>query len=179
MSFFNLFFKNLLGCKIKESDIICNKFIKKNNSDYLNVSLSLSDSKEKYAVNKVIDKLKLDDRQYTFNNYESFNDQLQKISDELDRLKLSDTVNGGGKRKFEDIGKNIDESVDNTLHKKHSRLESGENKVKNEDENENEDIVIERYDSIDFKDIYDKVKSNYYSEGYKSTDILYKRLPNE
>lgn len=173
MSFFNLFFKNLLGCKIKESDIICNKFIKKNNSDYLNVSLSLSDSKEKYAVNKVIDKLKLDDRQYTFNNYESFNDQLQKISDELDRLKLSDTVNGGGKRKFEDIGKKIDESVDNTLHKKHSRLESGENKVKNE----NEDIEIKRYDS--FKDIYDKVKSDYYSKGYKSTDILYKRLPNE
>ena len=134
MSFFNLFFKNLIGCKIKESDIICNNSIKKNNPDYLNVSLSLSDSKEKYAVNKVIDKLKLDDRQRTFNNYDSFNDQLQKISDELDRLKLSDTVDGGGgKRKLKIVEKKIDKSDDNTLPKKRFKLEFKENKLDKSD----------------------------------------------
>lgn len=156
MSFFNLFFKNLIGCKIKESDIICNNSIKKNNPDYLNVSLSLSDSKEKYTVNKVIDKLKLDDRQRTFNNYDSFNDQLQKISDELDRLKLSDTVDGGGegiKRKLKFVEKKIDKSDNNTLPKKRFKLYFKEKKVDESDYNASPDNFEQTYKLYDNNEV--------------------------
>ena len=161
MSFFNLFFKNLIGCKIKESDIICNNSIKKNNPDYLNVSLSLSDSKEKYAVNKVIDKLKLDDRQRTFNNYDSFNDQLQKISDELDRLKLSDTVDGGGKRKLKIVEKKIDKSDNNTLPKKRFKLEFKEKKLdKSDDKADQNDSGILDFNKTEIYKSDDKADQN-------------------
>ena len=96
MSFFNLFLKNLINCKIKDSDFTHNNSVKNNNFDYLSVSLSPSNSMEKYAVDELVNKLKLDNGHYTFNNYESLNDQLQKISEELDKLKLNNTIKGGG-----------------------------------------------------------------------------------
>ena len=173
MSFFNLFFKNLIGCKIKESDLICNNSIKKNNPDYLNVSLSLSDSKEKYTVNKVIDKLKLDDRQYTINDYESFSDQLQKISDELDRLKLSDTFDGGErfKRKLDFKEKKIDKSDNDTLPKKRPKLVFNEMKI-DESNNKADQNVSGNSDfnkmEIDKSD--DNTSHDKFEQTYKSYD---------
>lgn len=102
MSFFNLFLKNLINCKIKDSDFTHNNSVKNNNFDYLSVTLSPSNSMEKYAVDELINKLKLDNGHYTFNNYESLNDQLQKISEELDKLKLNNTIKGG-EPTFEEI----------------------------------------------------------------------------
>lgn len=97
MSFFNLFYKNLIGCKIKESDFMCNDKVKVNNFNYSVVSLTPKYSTEKYKIDKLIDKLKTGNRNHTLNDYETFNDQIQKITDELNELKLINTMKGGVK----------------------------------------------------------------------------------
>ena len=103
MNFFNLFYKNLIGCKIKESDLMHNNKVKVNNFNSLTVSLVPKYSVEKYKIDKLVDKLKTDNRNYIFDDIKTFNDQLQKITDELNELKSINTIKGGG-NEFEKKG---------------------------------------------------------------------------
>ena len=96
MNFFNLFYKNLIGCKIKESDLMYNNNVKKNNSNYSIISFTPNFSTEKYKIDKLVDKLKTDNRNYIFDDIKTFDDQLQKITDKLNELKSINTIKGGG-----------------------------------------------------------------------------------
>lgn len=96
MNFFNLFYKNLTGYEIKDSDLMCNNNVKKNTSDYSIISFTPNYFTEKYKIDKLIDKLKTDNRNYIFDDNKTFDDQLQKITDELNELKLINTIKGGG-----------------------------------------------------------------------------------
>ena len=89
MSFFNLFFKNLLGYKIEKSDIIRDNSVKEIKFNSI----------EKYKNDKLVNKLNMDNRDYLFIDYQSLDDQLQKITNELNDLKLNSKSGGDGKGK--------------------------------------------------------------------------------
>ena len=88
MSFFNLFFKNLFGYKIEKSDIIRDNSIKEIKFNSI----------EKYKNDKLVNKLNMDNRDYLFIDYQSLDDQLQKITNELNDLKLNSKSGGNGKK---------------------------------------------------------------------------------
>ena len=87
MSFFNLFFKNLFGYKIEKSDIIRDNSVKEIKFNSI----------EKYKNDKLVNKLNMDNRDYLFIDYQSLDDQLQKITNELNDLKLNSKSGGNGK----------------------------------------------------------------------------------
>ena len=97
MSFFNLFFKNLLGYKIEKSDIIRDNSVKEIKFNSI----------EKYKNDKLVNKLNMDNRDYLFIDYQSLDDQLQKITNELNDLKLNSKSGGDGKgkKRFNKSGK--------------------------------------------------------------------------
>ena len=108
MSFFNLFFKNLLGYKIEKSDIIRDNSVKEIKFNSI----------EKYKNDKLVNKLNMDNRDYLFIDYQSLDDQLQKITNELNDLKLNGKIGGvknsGKNNKIKEIVKKIDSLITET-----------------------------------------------------------------
>ena len=197
MNFFNLFYKNLIGCKIKESDLMCNDKIKVNNFNYSVVSLTPKYSVEKYKIDKLIDKLKTDNRNYTLNDYETFNDQIQKITDELNELKLINTTEGregGTKRKKSEM----EESEMEESEMEESEMEESEKEESEKEESEKEESEMEVEDEvpipgkkpplkkikhnngnetpkyeINYDDVYKIIKTSYYSNVLDYDDNMY------
>ena len=175
MNFFNLFYKNLIGCKIKESDLMYNNNVKKNNSNYSIISFTPNFSTEKYKIDKLVDKLKTDNRNYIFDDIKTFDDQLQKITDKLNELKSINTIKGGGNEfeKKDDI--NEFEKMYNQIRSKPFDYDDLIYNYKSDELNELKLINTTKGGGDEFEEMYNQIRS----KPFDYDDLIYNYKSDE
>lgn len=163
MSFFNLFFKNLLGYEIKDTDLINTK------KEKIKVNNSL------IPKNAFVDQYNLKQLEYkvhmpTYNQKREIKEKLQDIEDKLRQIQIKHEYT---KPKKEEIIEGGTPPEDNTKNPNHMNVENNENKLNSRESMDIDSMDIDNEEKMFCKE-YNDLK-NLENLEIKFNDIIYTR----